>query len=189
VEPKPLQRPHPPVWAAAGSPDSARKAGRLGLRILLSSGVRFERIPQLLDAYREGLKEAGENYSAEHVLLSRVAHIAETRQLAWERAAPYYNWFRRVVAEVSPPPGQATNFNPNPLTPKLDGEVGADADDPGLLFCTPDECSRYIENVATLGVGHVVFQGNWGGIPQEYVEHSLELIGREVIPNFATLAK
>ncbi|MGE3649859.1 MAG: LLM class flavin-dependent oxidoreductase, partial [Reyranellaceae bacterium] len=35
VEPAPLQRPHPPLWLAAGSPDSIRRAAREGYNLLL----------------------------------------------------------------------------------------------------------------------------------------------------------
>ena len=35
VEPEPLQRPHPPLWLAAGSPDSVRRAAREGYNLLL----------------------------------------------------------------------------------------------------------------------------------------------------------
>jgi alkanesulfonate monooxygenase SsuD/methylene tetrahydromethanopterin reductase-like flavin-dependent oxidoreductase (luciferase family) len=189
VEPKPLQRPHPPVWAGAGSRQSATKVGRLGLRLMLSSGVPFAQIAPMIEAYRDGLNQGGHAFSSDHVLLSRITHIAETRKRAWEIAGPYYNWFRKTVAEVSQQPGKPSQFDPRPLTPKLNGPIGSEPDDPGYLFCTPDEASRYIEDVQALGVGHVIFQGNWGGIPQDDVVRSLTLIGREVIPHFSVAAK
>jgi alkanesulfonate monooxygenase SsuD/methylene tetrahydromethanopterin reductase-like flavin-dependent oxidoreductase (luciferase family) len=37
VEPEPLQRPHPPLWLAAGSRDSIRRAARGGSNLLLAS--------------------------------------------------------------------------------------------------------------------------------------------------------
>ncbi|HLG12356.1 MAG TPA: LLM class flavin-dependent oxidoreductase [Dehalococcoidia bacterium] len=189
VEPKPLQKPHPPVWAGAGNKESAKKVGRLGLRLMLSSGARFESITPMIDAYKSGLAEGSHAFSSDHVLLSRITHIAETRARAWEIAGPYYNWFRKTVAEVSQTPGQPSRFNAAPLTPKLHGPIGSERDDPGFLFCTPDEASRYIEEVAALGVGQVIFQGNWGGIPQDDMVRSLTLVGREVIPRFAAGVK
>jgi hypothetical protein len=36
-----------------------------------------------------------------------------------------------------------------------------------------------------MGVGQVIFQGNWGGMPQADVLRSLELIGVNVVPHFA----
>jgi alkanesulfonate monooxygenase SsuD/methylene tetrahydromethanopterin reductase-like flavin-dependent oxidoreductase (luciferase family) len=182
VEPRPLQQPHPPLWAGAGSVESARRAGRQGLRLMLSSGVPFERIGPMVEAYRSGLTEAGHAFSPEQVLLSRIAHLEATRERAWEVALPYYNWFRKTVAEVSQTPGQPSRFDATPLRPKLEGPIGADEDDPGYLFCTPDEASRYIESLAPLGVGQVLFQSNWGGIPQADALRSIELIGQEVFP-------
>jgi alkanesulfonate monooxygenase SsuD/methylene tetrahydromethanopterin reductase-like flavin-dependent oxidoreductase (luciferase family) len=189
VEPKPLQKPHPPVWVGAGSSDSAARVGRLGLRLMLSSGARLERITPMIDAYKAGLAKGGHAFSSDNVLLSRIAHIAETRERAWEIALPHYNWFRKTVAEVSQTPGKPSNFNPTPLTPKLSGPIGSEPDDPGYLFCTPDEASRYIEDVAALGVGQVILQGNWGGIPQDAMLRSLALVGREVIPHFTSGVK
>jgi alkanesulfonate monooxygenase SsuD/methylene tetrahydromethanopterin reductase-like flavin-dependent oxidoreductase (luciferase family) len=189
VEPKPAQKPHPPVWVAAGSPESAAKAGRLGLRMQLSSGVPFERVPALIEAYKAGLSENRHTFSSNHVLLSRVTHIEETRAKAWEVATPYYDWFRKMVAEVTPAPGRATPFNTDPLKPNLTEPIGRAPGDPGFFFCTPDECCRAIEDIAAMGVGHVVFQGNWGGMPQADVMRSIELIGREVVPHFASGVK
>jgi alkanesulfonate monooxygenase SsuD/methylene tetrahydromethanopterin reductase-like flavin-dependent oxidoreductase (luciferase family) len=183
VEPKPLQKPHPPVWAAAGSSESATKIGRLGLRMQLSSGVSLQRMPDLIGAYRAGLSEAGHAFSSENVLVSRITHIAETRARAWEIAGPPYEWFRKMVATVTPAPGQTNGRrNSNPLLPQLSGPVGSAEGDPGYLFCTPDECCEFLTKLEAMGVGHVIFQGNWGGMAQEQVLHSLTLIAREVMP-------
>lgn len=189
VEPKPVQTPHPPVWAAAGSPESATKVGRLGLRMQLSSGVSFQRVPAMVEAYRAGLAEAGHAFSSDNVLLSRITHVEETREKAWEVATPYYDWFRKMVATVTPAPGRASPFSTEPLQPRLSGPVGHSDGDPGFFFCTPDEACRAIEEIGAMGVGQVIFQGNWGGMPQPDVMRSLELIGRYVVPHFAAGVK
>ena len=189
VEPRPAQVPHPPIWAAAGSVESATKVGRLGLHMQLSSGVSFDRVPVLLEAYQAGLAESGHSFSPDHVLLSRITHIEVTRAKAWEVATPYYEWFRRMVAAVTPAPGRASPFNTDPLKPRLTGPIGHEAGDPGFFFCTPDECCRAIEEISAMGVGQVIFQGNWGGMPQADVMRSIELIGKLVVPHFAAAVK
>jgi alkanesulfonate monooxygenase SsuD/methylene tetrahydromethanopterin reductase-like flavin-dependent oxidoreductase (luciferase family) len=185
VEPRPVQVPHPPVWVAAGSEESATRVGRLGLRMQLSSGVRFDRIPILVEAYQRGLQEGGHSFHREHVLLSRITHIESSRRKAWEVAEPHFNWFRKMAAEATNSPEQRAASNFNPLTPKLTGPIGSEADDPGFFFCTPDECCRVIEEIGAMGVGQVIFQGNWGGMPQEDVIRSVDLLGAEVLPHFA----
>jgi alkanesulfonate monooxygenase SsuD/methylene tetrahydromethanopterin reductase-like flavin-dependent oxidoreductase (luciferase family) len=186
VEPKPAQVPHPPVWAAAGSVDSATKIGRLGLRMQMSSGVTLDRLPVLMEAYQAGLAEGGHGFSSDNVLLSRVTHIEDTRAKAWEVATPYYTWMREMVAAVTPAPGRSSPFSTEPLVTRLDGPIGAEPGDPGYFFCNPDECCEAIERIGAMGVGHVVFQGNWGGMPQDDVLRSIELLGKEVLPHFAS---
>ncbi|HEY5060231.1 MAG TPA: LLM class flavin-dependent oxidoreductase, partial [Gemmatimonadaceae bacterium] len=48
VEPAPVQRPHPPLWLAAGSPESIRRAAREGFNLLLdqigSTRLTLERV-------------------------------------------------------------------------------------------------------------------------------------------------
>ncbi len=186
VEPKPVQTPHPPVWAAAGSVQSAAKAGRLGLRLLLSAEEPFSKVPVLVEAYRSGLSESGLSFSSDHVALSRITHIEETRAKAWEVGNLYFSWFRKTLTEVTPAPGQASPFDGQPLTPNLTEPVGHGEGDFGVFFCTPDECRRAIEEIAAMGVGNVIFQGNWGGMPQADVMRSLELIGTQVLPHFGS---
>src|SRR6185369_7514372 len=59
IHPKPLQKPHPPIWMAATSPASWEIAGRNGIGIL---GLTiFVSVPQLADrvrAYRSALRAA-----------------------------------------------------------------------------------------------------------------------------------
>ena len=55
VQPRPLQRPHPPVWIGGGSaPDSVDLAARLGLPLVLPSVLApAEAFLPLVDRYRE----------------------------------------------------------------------------------------------------------------------------------------
>ena len=184
VQPRPMQQPHPPVWLAAGSPDSARRVGRMGLNLQMSSGAPLRKVPEFLAAFREGLSECGHAFDSSKVMLARIAHIAETRARAWEIAEPHYFWFRKTLAETSTSPTRPVPHETKHIVPKLSGPIGSEADDPGYLFCTPDEANRVIEDVAAMGVGHVIFQSNWGGIAQDAMERHLRLAGREILPHF-----
>jgi alkanesulfonate monooxygenase SsuD/methylene tetrahydromethanopterin reductase-like flavin-dependent oxidoreductase (luciferase family) len=185
VEPKPLQAPHPPVWCAAGNLDSATKAGRLGLNMQLSSGLTLERMPAMLNAYKTALAENGHTFKPDMVLVSRMAHLEATRERAWEVALPHYTWFRNMLGQVTPAPANVQQ-NSNPLPENMRRRKEVDPDDPALLFCSPDECCEALQQIQSLGVGQVIFQSNWGGISQEDALRSINLIGREVLPHFAS---
>src|SRR5213076_1354904 len=57
VLPKPLQKPHPPLWMASTSPASHEIAGRKGLGLLsFTIGVPPEELASRIALYRSGLK-------------------------------------------------------------------------------------------------------------------------------------
>ena len=53
VEPEPLQRPHPPLWLAAGSRDSIRRAAREGYNLLLDQLAQTDQIIERIAIFRE----------------------------------------------------------------------------------------------------------------------------------------
>lgn len=57
VVPKPIQRPHPPIWLAGWSEEHARRAGAGGLGYLDVSGAEDDMIEIHRDAYRESRAE------------------------------------------------------------------------------------------------------------------------------------
>jgi len=59
VLPKPVQKPHPPLWTAAVSPDTYTLAGKRGLKILTSPAFTpFDILRKNYDAYRQAWREA-----------------------------------------------------------------------------------------------------------------------------------
>ena len=58
VVPKPVQKPHPPMWMACGSPTSYRLAGELGVGCLSFTISEPTELAEALGHYREGLANA-----------------------------------------------------------------------------------------------------------------------------------
>ena len=58
VLPKPLQRPHPPLWSACGSDETARQTGSLGMGGLFGGEGGPNRIRELMALYRDALRPA-----------------------------------------------------------------------------------------------------------------------------------
>ena len=56
VLPKPLQKPHPPIWGATSSEDGHRQVGELGLGLCsFAVGVPPEEVKEKIDIYREAI--------------------------------------------------------------------------------------------------------------------------------------
>src|SRR5215470_29460 len=62
VEPEPMQRPHPPLWMAAGSRDSVRRAAREGYNLLLDQLAQIDQIIERIAIFREECARAGRAY-------------------------------------------------------------------------------------------------------------------------------
>ena len=59
VEPPPVQKPHPPIWLAAGRPDSLRYAANSGYSLLLDQFATFDVTLERFAIYREAIKASG----------------------------------------------------------------------------------------------------------------------------------
>src|SRR5437667_11600796 len=59
VLPKPRQKPHPPVWLAASSPDAIRRAARAGFTIMMDPHSSHREIANKRELYREQLEARG----------------------------------------------------------------------------------------------------------------------------------
>jgi alkanesulfonate monooxygenase SsuD/methylene tetrahydromethanopterin reductase-like flavin-dependent oxidoreductase (luciferase family) len=61
ARPKPLQKPHPPIWIAAISDPTFALAGKRGFNLLCSLvyGFKSDHLAQLLADYRDALRSNG----------------------------------------------------------------------------------------------------------------------------------
>jgi len=105
IIPKPVQKPHPPLWQTTGSPASFRLAGQLGVGILgntLLTGL--DGISMLLGEYQKGLDEceapAGHFINEQRAIFT-FFHVAETEKAAVESGACHAAlWYMSRMPEV-----------------------------------------------------------------------------------------
>ena len=84
VIPKPLQKPHPPLWQTCGSPESFQLAGRLGVGALGTTLLTpLSQMESLLKEYRSGLAScsdpAGQFVNAQAAVFTFV-HVMESKK-------------------------------------------------------------------------------------------------------------
>ncbi len=145
VTPRPLQRPHPRIWQTAGSPDSFRMAGELGLGVLgttLLSSVQHMRA--LLDDYEAGLanvQPAGKFITNEKGIFTFV-HVAESRKKSIESGAAWSAlWYVNAAATALKVPRRVWyDTIRNGLHPNSPGDTAAlTGADPTKLEIEPND--------------------------------------------------
>ena len=178
VEPPPAQKPHPPLWAAAGSAASIRRAAARGFNLILDQYAGPELIGERITLFKAERASQGLSFDPMQVAVARQIYIARDeadRAAALARQAAYT---RRTV-EVSRPPADA-------FAGKSGSHVLAYADRAGgteehALFGTPDQIRARLESLERAGA-HYVLLTFAGGIEQ------LQRFAREIMPTFSSPA-
>jgi len=99
--PKPVQKPHPPLWQTVSNPQSCRMAGELGVGMLGSCAfIPVERIRPAVEDYERGLarcRPAGEFVNDQRAMFT-IVHCARTKREAIEsRAGEAALWFMNLA--------------------------------------------------------------------------------------------
>jgi alkanesulfonate monooxygenase SsuD/methylene tetrahydromethanopterin reductase-like flavin-dependent oxidoreductase (luciferase family) len=104
VTPKPIQRPHPPLWLTSGSPDGFEACGRMGVGVLGTVMLSpMEHLAELCQAHQKGLAECNPVSSVrnEQVAVFAFMHCRETEQEVIDSgAAEAAIWFMNAQADV-----------------------------------------------------------------------------------------
>jgi alkanesulfonate monooxygenase SsuD/methylene tetrahydromethanopterin reductase-like flavin-dependent oxidoreductase (luciferase family) len=207
VLPKPVQRPHPPLWSACGSDETARQTGSLGMGGLFGGEGGPNRVRELMALYRDALRTAPGNRSATppRAALMTAGYCHEDPRIATERGSELVGWYieqqreraRLVWRDYDPatvPPDYqgyyardqrlAAGPHPGEATPR-------EVRDRGEQFCvgTPAECIRFIELYEALGIEEMILLCAVGPAEHQEVLNTMRLFGEQVIPHFRAKKK
>lgn len=128
MAPKPVQRPHPPIWMGVGHPDAVRRAARLADGWMGSGGSSIAEFARSVPILREALAQAGRD--PDNFPISKRIFLAVDERP--ERArAELHRWFTEVY------------HNP----------VGTDASG---IHGTPEQVRARLEEVAAMGANHLL---------------------------------
>jgi alkanesulfonate monooxygenase SsuD/methylene tetrahydromethanopterin reductase-like flavin-dependent oxidoreductase (luciferase family) len=105
VRPRPVQRPHPPLYVASNSEDSVLSAARLGLPTLSSFFVPLDELVRRRQLYRETARAAGRSDVEIDALERqgwgmRVVHVAPDREEALRATEPPFMGYQQKMARL-----------------------------------------------------------------------------------------
>jgi alkanesulfonate monooxygenase SsuD/methylene tetrahydromethanopterin reductase-like flavin-dependent oxidoreductase (luciferase family) len=110
LRPRPLQRPHPPMWMACLSPESFEPCGFDGYHLLCAPVFGFdaaEGAAQVGD-WRAGLRRARIDPSSREVGALAITYVAESRAEAERDLRDAVLWYyRALAARIGPKEGEA----------------------------------------------------------------------------------
>ena len=154
IDPKPVQRPGPPIWIGGRSDAALARAGRQGDG-WVSYVVQPERYAQSLEKIRSAAQQAGrklEHFVAAHLAFITVGRDYETAKAEWAKLLT-----KRYAQDFEP------------LAKKY-GIIG-----------TPEQCAEQLEKFRAAGCNYVI--ANAIGEPEREREQ-LERIATDIVPRF-----
>ncbi len=202
VLPKPQQRPHPPLWSACGSDETARLTGSLGMGGLFGAEAGPERVGQLMNIYGDALKTAPGGQAAPgcRAALMTAGFCHEDARVVASRGTELVGWYieqqreraRLVWRDYDPSTvpedyrgyyerDQRLARGPHPGEPSPEK-----VREEGKTFCvgTPAECIRFLEIYEALGIEEVLLLCAVGPAQHEEVCNTIRLFGEQIIPYF-----
>jgi alkanesulfonate monooxygenase SsuD/methylene tetrahydromethanopterin reductase-like flavin-dependent oxidoreductase (luciferase family) len=190
VLPKPYTDPHPPLWVAAGSPATFKKAARMGLGVLCFTMSSPESLKPLIEEYKEEIARCDEPagaYINDNIMVTSQMLCLEdgqrARDIACDMTSGYQNSLVFRYLDTFPkPPGLPVwpDLIPEPMPADLEARIEA-----GLtVIGTPEECERATRAYADAGADQLVFGMLSTTMPLEVAIEATETFGREIIPLF-----
>ncbi len=194
LRPRPVQRPHPPIWRAVSSAGSVRECGRLGDPILLAR-IPLARVPERLALYEAGLAESALDDAARaarraDTALWRFVHVADSQAQAEDEltAALVHTRHHMVHARATHNPSDfhVDDARVNPWNdPRVSDDDGARYSlEASSLYGTPARVAEQIAAIRDAGVQHVLCQLSTGFLPHDRVMASTRAFGETVAPRF-----
>jgi natural product biosynthesis luciferase-like monooxygenase protein len=192
VRPKPLQKPHPPVWMAALSPESFVQAGRKGFNLLCAPVFGFGGKSGLdnLEAYRQALRDAGHDPSSRQIAALCMTYVAKSSQEASRDFSEAVIWYYRTFSKyIAPPAGEPAvkTYESYVATRDLAAAVTwQQLQELGAVICgTPEQATERIAQLQQqLGFTTLLCWTRLGGLDHRKVLSSMELMHKHVIPRF-----
>jgi alkanesulfonate monooxygenase SsuD/methylene tetrahydromethanopterin reductase-like flavin-dependent oxidoreductase (luciferase family) len=191
VVPKPLQKPHPPLWTAAVSPETFPMAAERGLGVLAGPFKPLFMISEDREKFVARCRELDRDPAELGFGMTVGAVVLDDHERAREVARTNIRWFYeqllRLTAPVLEKGGESYRYYREELgtlraltggTPSLEALEAA-----GMVVAgDPEHAIEQLRGLTAHGIDHVLCALQAGGVPHPDVMRSIELFGERVIP-------
>jgi alkanesulfonate monooxygenase SsuD/methylene tetrahydromethanopterin reductase-like flavin-dependent oxidoreductase (luciferase family) len=170
IDPRPHQKPHPPLWIGAASQQSIHRAADQGYNLLMDQFSDSRQIGERFDWYRQRVHSHGRVFDPMTAGVTRAFHLtsseAETRH-----ALEHHHQVLANNRKLSSNPAADSAVHRPPV-------ASGDPDDTWLIG-TREQIVRRLENLQRHGIEYVLLLDTTGS------PESLEDFAREIMPRFS----
>jgi alkanesulfonate monooxygenase SsuD/methylene tetrahydromethanopterin reductase-like flavin-dependent oxidoreductase (luciferase family) len=195
VVPKPVQKPHPPMWMACTNRDTIKVAAQNGIGALAFSFVDPEEARNWADIYY-GIIRSDQCRPIGHAVNANIAMVSNfsvhpDRETAIRRGQEGFEFFSYAVNALVAHdvlPGRSRLFEDFQKARAMSDDEHVAARKASARNAngigTPDDIREHIRAFQAAGVDQVIFLQQAGRNKHEHICESLELFAAEVMPEF-----
>lgn len=193
IVPKPVQKPHPPMFAACTKPDSAASVGKLGLGALNFAVGTDDYLAEKVDAYRRAVADAKPvgDVAVNHFACTPPALVLADDKKACqfgfrgarffsEALGSYYFGGQRPTGRL---PISRDFFRESDLDTIMRRRNTPD-DSMNACVGDPAAAREFVSRFVDVGVDELILVMQMGTVPLELVTESVKTFGEQVIPHF-----
>ena len=177
LEPKPVTKPHPPIWIGGWGDITLRRAATLADNWIPGPTADLKRLLAGKKRFLDNRRAAGRSQPITEWPLTRDLIIADTDRKA------------RELAEAHIMIAYRKEYAGGWRHPFIDASIATDLDrlmEDRFIIGGPDQCVRKIRRfVEEYGMTHLICRTFFPGMAHEHIMRELELIAREVAPAFS----
>lgn len=175
VDPKPLQKPRPPIWIAANSDAAVERAARIGDGWIIGPHSAIKELERQMSLFRKAWAAAGKQERPD-IPIIREAFVARSRKEAVEKAQPCLEELYRSIY-IKWKQNEAMS-DPDELSWAFDRLAQH-----RFVLGSPQECIDQIQEYEErLGASRLLCRFDWTpGLPQEEILAAMRLFGEKVI--------
>ena len=191
VIPKPLQKPHPPLYIAVStSPASVEYAASNNIPVIVGGPTDIMgQAPQVMKLWREQMEKYGHPHAHIDPPVAKGIYVAPTVEEAETDPIGREDFSLKILARIgSPvrPDGTAPPGYEHWVNRHNDRQRAQDPGHAGLppLRGTPDVVIERLKIVQEQGINRIFGSFGFPGLPHEKVLRSIEMFATQVMPHF-----
>ena len=210
IWPRPIQRPHPPVWVpGGGSVETWRWCAEMDYVYCYLSYYGYKAGMQTMLGFWEEMKRIGKDMNPYRAGFLQFVGVAETEQEAYdlyrEPAEYFYGRCLHVDPRFASPPGYTTEDTQragvesqvgraareqktNIAVSKSAREYDAILDNGYVITGTPDQVAERLRAIAKeMNVGHLMLLLQFGNMSKQLTQYNTRLFAEQVMPQLKDL--
>ncbi|MBB5062626.1 LLM class flavin-dependent oxidoreductase [Granulicella mallensis] len=193
IVPKPVQKPHPPMFAACSKPEQAIAIGKLGIGALNLATYHDEMLGERVSDYRKAIAQATPvgKVINNHFACNAAAFVLKDDLSACRHGLRGATYFLRSMVHyygAERPSGRiniSRDFLPDEQLERFRKARNTPSSQLSAVIGDPASARETVQRFVNIGVDELILVMQTGTTPHELTMESIRTFGEEVLPYFS----